>query len=243
MYFLSQGSYDTGGSHSQKLPCPIAVSMQSKEQNQNQKRESDCAINCIGSTHLPVRNPNVPGAKQVALSPTVSQTTSCTRKGRRPHEQRHCLRTHQTTELNNSRIDVCTRSSYSSNVRATVMAPPPEMSNDDAPRVTISSPGRVTMGTPAQSTSPALVCALYLGNFMRDNQIRQRAVAQGSIHHQPAGAQLFDVLVIILQLALKQKPILVNPKCFSLSLKIEGRKTVCHLQPQNCSGLLLHQQS
>ena len=161
---MTQAAYIVGN-------CHVPLLFQCNLKNKIKIKSERVTVQSI-TAHLPVWNPNVPGAKQVALSPTVSQTSPCTRKGRRPHEQRHRLRTYQTIELNSSRIDVCTRSSYSSNVRATVMAPPPEMSNDDAPRVTMSSPGRVTMGTPAQSTSPALVCALYLGNFMRGNQTR-----------------------------------------------------------------------
>ena len=77
-----------------------------------------------------------------------------------------------------------TRSSYSSNVFATVIAPPPEISNDDAPLVTMSSPGSVTMGTPAQSTSPALVCALYL-QISRQLSLKKKynVIQVGSTHN------------------------------------------------------------
>jgi hypothetical protein len=113
------------------------------------------------------------------------------------------------------------------------MAPPPESSNEEAPRVTMSSPGRVTIGTPAQRTSAALVCALYLPQPMRKFQsvghqpMRKfhavgDAHAQRSIQHQAASAKVFDVLVIVFELGLKQKPVLVYSKNFSLSLKIEG---------------------
>ena len=159
--------------------CHVPLLFQCNLKNKIKIESERVTVQSI-TAHLPVWNPNVPGAKQVALSPTVSQTSPCTRKGRRPHEQRHCLHIHQTLELNIGQIAVYTRSSYSSNVRATVMAPPPETSNDDAPRVTISSPGRVTMGTPAQSTSPALVCALYLVNFMRNNQKYDGAAHKGA---------------------------------------------------------------